>query len=285
MSERQGGDTGGREFHRVAEALRSRMDDGTYPVRSFLPSQRDLAEEFEVSRDTVQRVLRELAEEGRIESRQGSGSRVLGGRPVRPAAPPAQETLESLLDKAFGSAEVVLDVYTLTAESLYAHIRVQAERLRRRPRAPERIVLRMILPAEDLRVPYPRARADQDDVRLRDRLHTITRRATDSLRGLLRDLETENLVRSAELHIRHAPLTPAFKLYLFDGDVALHGPYKVIDRRITLDSGEEIEALDVLGLGARLTSHVRDADPDAPGSVFVDSWQEWFDSVWEHLAE
>ncbi|MER5199446.1 winged helix-turn-helix domain-containing protein [Streptomyces sp. NPDC002755] len=284
MSERQGGDTGGREFHRVADALRSRMDDETYPVRSFLPSQRDLAAEFGVSRDTVQRVLQKLAEEGRIESRQGSGSRVLGDQPVQPAVPPVQETLETLLDEAFGRPEVALDVYTLTAESLYAHIRVQAERLRLRPRAPERIVLRMILPAEDLPVPYPRARADKDDVRLRDRLHTITQRATDSLRGLLRDLETEGLVHSAELHIRHAPLTPAFKLYLFDRAVALHGPYKVIDRRITLDSGEEIEALDVLGLGARLTSQVRDADPGSPGSVFVDSWQQWFDSVWEHLA-
>ncbi|MFJ9022428.1 GntR family transcriptional regulator [Streptomyces sp. NPDC102259] len=285
MSERQGDDTGGREFHRVADALRSRMDDGTYPVRSFLPSQRDLAEEFEVSRDTVQRVLRMLAGEGRIESRQGSGSRVLGSPPVQPAAPRTHVTLETLLDEAFGVPEVALDVYTLTAESLYAHIRVQADQLRLRPNTPRRIVLRMILPTEDLLMPYPRAKEDKEDVRPRERLHTITRRATDSLRGLLRDLETEKLVHSAELHIRHAPLTPAFKLYLLNGATALHGPYRVIDRRITLDSGEEIDALDVLGLGATLTSHVRDTDPDSPGSVFVGSWQQWFDSVWEHLAE
>ncbi|MFD9436029.1 hypothetical protein [Streptomyces sp. NPDC060002] len=48
---------------------------------------------------------------------------------------------------------------------------------------------------------------------------------------------------------------------------------------------EEIEALDVFGLGARLTSQIRDADPDSPGSVFADSRQWWFDSVREHLAE
>ncbi|MFJ8107543.1 winged helix-turn-helix domain-containing protein [Streptomyces sp. NPDC096132] len=286
MSERQGGDAGGREFHRVAEVLRARMIDGTYPLRSFLPSQRDLAEEFGVSRDTVQRVLRELVEAGWVESRQGSGSRVVEvpqqSKPVRAAA---RVTLETLLDDAFRRPELTLDVYTLTAESLYAHMRVQAERIPRRGIAPERIALRMILPSENLAVPYPRAKEDKSDVRLRDRLHIITQRATVSLRGLLRDLETERLVPSTELQIRHAALTPAFKLYLFNGAEAVQGPYKVIDRRITLDSGEEIDALDVLGLGATLTHHVKDADPDSPGSVFVDSWQEWFESVWEHLAE
>ncbi|MEH0545205.1 hypothetical protein QA802_19590 [Streptomyces sp. B21-105] len=45
-----------------------------------------------------------------------------------------------------------------------------------------------------------------------------------------------------------------------------------------------IDALDVLGLGAALTGHVKDANFDSPGSVFVNSWQDWFDSIWEWLA-
>ncbi|MFE9773871.1 winged helix-turn-helix domain-containing protein [Streptomyces sp. NPDC005931] len=57
--------------------MRGRTADGTYPLRSFLPSRRDLAEEFGVSRDTVQRAMREPAGEGWIESRQGGGSRVV----------------------------------------------------------------------------------------------------------------------------------------------------------------------------------------------------------------
>ncbi|MDX3313154.1 winged helix-turn-helix domain-containing protein [Streptomyces sp. NPDC054884] len=285
--ERQSSDGGGREFQRVADELRARLADGTYPARSFLPSQRQLAEEFQVSRDTVQRVLRELSDEGRIESRQGSGSRVLGDRSPRsprPAVPQARMTLETLLDEGFDLPELFLDVYTLTAESLYAHIRVQAERLRARPTPTERIVVRMILPDEDLPLPYPRAKDDADDAQLRDRLNDITQRATASLRGLLRDLQAEEFVRSAELHIRHAPLTPAFKLYLLNGTSALQGPYQVIERRITLDSGVGIDALDVLGLGAALTGHVKDANFDSPGSVFVNSWQDWFDSIWEWLA-
>jgi hypothetical protein len=65
----------------------------------------------------------------------------------------------------------------------------------------------------------------------------------------------------------------------------LIGPYEVIERQIPLSSGEEVESLDVLGLGAQLTHHVRDEDPNSQGSVFVGSWQSWFESVWGLLAE
>ena len=284
------GDGGGREFHRVADDLRARMANGTYPLRSFLPSQRDLAEEYGVSRDTVQRVLRELAGEGWIESRQGSGSRVVKKQRIQSSVPKATRqrqgaTLGPLLSEAFEQPEVTLDVYTLTSESLDAHVRLQAERIHRGSIAPQHIGLRMILPAEDLDLPYPRVKDDRDDPRLRDRLHDITTRHTESLRGVLKDLKIERLVPSVDVQIRHAPLAPAFKLYLFNGTEALHGPYEVIERQIELDSGEEITAYDVLGLGATLTHHVKDADADSPGTVFVDTWQSWFDSVWGHLAE
>ncbi|GAA3822905.1 hypothetical protein [Streptomyces chiangmaiensis] len=56
------------------------------------------------------------------------------------------------------------------------------------------------------------------------------------------------------------------------------------ERPIVLDSGKEIEALDVIGLGATLTHHIRDRDPNSPGSTFVDSMQSWFDSLWDLLS-
>ncbi|MGW1745488.1 GntR family transcriptional regulator [Streptomyces sp. NPDC002092] len=289
MSERQGSDVGGRAFHRVATQLRARIVDNTYPLRSFLPSQRDLAEEFGVSRDTVQRVLRELADEGWIESRQGSGSRVVktpGPQPSQPRPHAVTETIDSLLDRAFEEPEVALDVYTLTSESLSAHMQLQAERIPRREIAPQRIALRMLLPSESLVLPYPQVKGDRKDSRLRDRLHNITRDYTAALTRLFRDLETQKLVPSVSIEIRRVPLIPTFKLYLVNGVEALHGPYKVIERQIMLDDGEEVAALDVLGLGATLTHHAKDADdPKSEGTVFVDSMREWFDSVWTHLAE
>ncbi|MGW1500737.1 GntR family transcriptional regulator [Streptomyces mirabilis] len=261
-------DGGGTEFQRVLEALRTRIADGTYAVGSHLPAQRDLAEEFGVSRDTVQRVLRELNSEDWIKSRQGSGSRVVKspthlGNPKQ-EVPRVRATLGTFVARAFDQPTVRLDVFTLTSESL------------------------------DL--PYPRMKKSGEDQpaqpepdqsgRLQDRLRAITSRHTISLRAALRDLQTEGLVPSVRVEFRHVPLAPAFKLYLRPGVEALFGPYQVVERPILLDDGVEVEATDVLGLGSTLTRHVNDeGDPDSSGSVFMESMQAWFDSCWHLLAE
>ncbi|GAA3542758.1 GntR family transcriptional regulator [Streptomyces osmaniensis] len=290
MVGQKSGDSGGKEFQRVADELRARMADGEYPLHSTLPSQRSLTKEFRVSRDTVQRALRELVDEGWIESRQGSGSRVIKTQRIQSPTPKATRsrrgvTLEALISEAFEQPEVTLDVYTLTSESLYWRIQQQADRIRGRSISPRRITLRMLLPVENQPLPYPRVKDDKDDTRLSGRLHEITDRHTQSLRQSLGALKTEGWVPSVDMEIRRAPLTPAFKLYLFNGTEALHGPYEVIERKIELEPGEEIAALDVLGLGATLTHHVKDDDPNSSGTVFVESMQKWFDSVWELLAE
>ncbi|MFC4466242.1 winged helix-turn-helix domain-containing protein [Streptomyces xiangluensis] len=282
---------GGREFERVLDVLRTRLTDGTYQVGNRLPPQRELAEHFTVSRDTVQRVLKALAEEGWVESRQGSGTRVIKTQRIQsPTAEAAQPghavTLASLIGKAFERPEVTLDVYTLTSESLNAHVGVQTQRIRERAIAPQRIALRMLLPSETLELPYPRAKDPAYDEAVQQRLLRITHLHTESLRGALRALRIEGLVPTVDIEIRHARLTPTFKLYLFNGAEALHGPYEVKQRRIELDSGEEIDALDVLGVGATLTHYVKnDDDEKSQGSVFVGNMQSWFDSVWDLLAE
>ncbi|MCT7351669.1 winged helix-turn-helix domain-containing protein [Streptomyces sp. 15-116A] len=290
MDEQRAGGGAGKGFRAIADELRGRIADGRYPLRSFLPSQRDLAEEIGVSRDTVQRALRELADEGWIESRQGSGSRVIKVQRIQSTVPKATRlsrdvTLELFISEAFEAPEVVLDVYTLTSESLSAHIGLQAQRIRRGSISPQRITLRMLLPDASLPLPYPRVKDDRTDTRPLERLRAITELHTTSLQTALRDLQTEELVPSVDVRIRHAPLPPAFKLYLFNAEEALHGMYQVVERPMQLEGGEVITALDVLGVGATLTHHVKDHDPQSPGSVFVDSMRQWFDSVWELLAE
>jgi hypothetical protein len=86
--------------------------------------------------------------------------------------------------------------------------------------------------------------------------------------------------------IRHVWLTPTFKLFPRPGVEALFGPYKVVERPILLDDGTEVDALDVLGLGSKLTRLVNDeGDLDSPGPVFMESMQAWFDSCWKLPAE
>ncbi|WP_181802391.1 winged helix-turn-helix domain-containing protein [Streptomyces shenzhenensis] len=290
MAARQVRNGGGKAFQQVAEALRARMVDGTYQLGAELPAQGSLAKEFGVSRDTVQRVVRELGHEGWIESRQGSPARVVKVQRVQSPTAKASRSRQAmmlgpLISEAFEQPEVSLDVFTLTSESLDAHIRLQAERIRAGAIAPGSIVVRLLLPDPQLDLPYPVIRQDKDDPRLRQRLRAITDRHTESLRTALRDLQAERLVQSVDVQVRHVRLGPAFKLYVINRTEVLHALYEVIERPIILDTGEEIEALDVLGLGAMLTHHVQDADPNSPGSVFVQGMRSWFESVWNLLAE
>jgi len=298
---------GGTEFERVLETLRARIADGTYPPGSRLPTQHDLAEELAVSRDTMQRVMRELNSAGWIKSRQGSGSLVVRSRIHWEATPRVRASLGTFIARAFAQPVVRLDVFTLTSESLNAHIRLQAERIRLGEAQPERIELRLLLPSDSLELPYPSLKKRQGEegpqqepshssqssqsiqssqsAQLQERLRAIRRRHTTSLRIALRELRTEGLVPYVSTEIRHVPLTPPFKLYLRPGAEALFGPYEVIERAILLDDETEVDALDVLGLGATLTRHVKDeGDPDSTGSVFMESMQAWFDSCWDLLA-
>jgi hypothetical protein len=280
------GDGGGKELDRVAGVLRGRMNEGAYPRGSLLPTQRELAEEFGVSRDTVQRVLRELRSEGWIESRQGSGTRVVKGQRVQSPTSSGMVTLRPLIDHAFTRPEVTLDVFTLTSESLDAHVLIQAERIRAGLIAPQSITLRMLLPSESLAVPYWWTGDAAEDERLKARFRDITRRHTVALRAALKGLHSAGFVPSVDLQIRRGLLMPHAKLYLLNGTEAVLGPYRVYKRSIEMDDGEVIdEVRDVEGLGAGLTHFVKDAEPDSQGTVFVTGMQEWFDSVWEHLTE
>ncbi|MHC5905647.1 winged helix-turn-helix domain-containing protein [Streptomyces sp. S6] len=287
MGAQQIGEGGGREFQRVADELRARISGGAYPVGAFLPSQRELAEEFEVSRDTVQRVLRDLAGEGWVQTRQGSGTRVVKTMLIRSGDPARsrQVSLGPLLAEAFERSDVALDVYTLTSETLSAHFLLQAERIFSRQISPRSVRVRMLLPAGNRPLPYPSVVADGNDPRLWDRLDDITRQHITSLERMFAEMKVRKAVEDVELHIKRTSLFPASKLYLLNGSQALMGPYEVIERPIVLDTGDEVQALDVLGLGATLMHFVKDDDPNSVGTVFVDSWQSWFNSVWDLLAE
>lgn len=261
------------------------MAHGIDPPGWLLPSQRELAAEFEVSRDTVQRALRELIGEGRVESRRGAGTRVVRGGQV-PAPRARAATLRESLQRAFEQPEVTLDVFTLTAESLEAHTRLQAERIRAGEIAPLRIALRVLLPSESLRLPYWRTGDRLQDEALQERYLGLSRRYTASMYSVLRTLEAERLVSSVDLEIRRVWFVPQFELYLLNGVEALLGLYTAVRRTIVLDDGRETEdVLDAVAPAAGLIRYVKDGDPYSQETVSVNSFQDWFDSVRDHLAE
>jgi GntR family transcriptional regulator, hexuronate regulon transcriptional repressor len=62
-----------RLYHQVASAIERAITEGQYQAGQRLASERDLAEEFGVSRPTVRRAVIALEMRGLLESRQGSG--------------------------------------------------------------------------------------------------------------------------------------------------------------------------------------------------------------------
>lgn len=65
-----------RVAEQIAEAIRGAILVGTYNPGSNLPSERDLAEQFEVNRSTVREALQRLEAWGLIEMRHGGGTTV-----------------------------------------------------------------------------------------------------------------------------------------------------------------------------------------------------------------
>ncbi|MFG2472710.1 winged helix-turn-helix domain-containing protein [Streptomyces canus] len=287
VGERSGGE-GGKTYQSVKDQLLSRLADGTYPFKSFLPPQRDLADEFEVSRDTVQKVLRELAHAGWIESKRGSGSRVI--RQQRPISSAGEDgpSLGEFMDEVFSRPEVVLDVFTLSSESLANQIHRQHERIRA-GECPNlrRVALRLLLPTEDLvHQWYPRAVDAAHTAAVWARLIDATRGYTAQIQVKLHGLKAEGLVPSVDVEIRHVRNAPMLKLYLVNGSELLSAPYMPVRRAVYLLAEDaEVEAIDAEGIGATYTHDVKDTEPTSRATVEVTRWQTWFDAAWELLPE
>jgi len=76
---------------RVYQLLLVRISNGEYPADHKLPSEKELSEQFDVSRPIVREALERLRKEGMIYSRQGAGSFVrLSTEPKTLGFPPVE---------------------------------------------------------------------------------------------------------------------------------------------------------------------------------------------------
>ena len=65
------------KYQKLADVLRSSIQDGTYRSQKALPTEQALCRQFQVSRQTVRQALSLLARDGLIETKRGSGSHIL----------------------------------------------------------------------------------------------------------------------------------------------------------------------------------------------------------------
>ena len=63
-------------YIRIHDVLKKKIDDGFWEIGQRLPSERDLADDYEVSRMTLRQAITLLVEEGILERRVGSGTYV-----------------------------------------------------------------------------------------------------------------------------------------------------------------------------------------------------------------
>ncbi|RSN12772.1 GntR family transcriptional regulator [Nonomuraea sp. WAC 01424] len=68
---------------RIANDLRAAIADGRFPPGAKLPTVRDLAAQYDVSRNTAAKAIAQLGNEGTIVTRYGSGAYVRDAHPVR----------------------------------------------------------------------------------------------------------------------------------------------------------------------------------------------------------
>ncbi|MFH8975734.1 GntR family transcriptional regulator [Streptomyces sp. NPDC017890] len=69
------------KYVRLAQTIQGRIEDGTYPPGTRVPSENQLVQAFGMSRPTVVRALELLKRDGWLESRQGYGT-IVRGRPA-----------------------------------------------------------------------------------------------------------------------------------------------------------------------------------------------------------
>lgn len=68
-------------YRRIADELRRLIKSAELPAGAMVPSESQLAEQYEVARGTVRSALAVLSNEGLIEVVPGQGRRVVGGLP------------------------------------------------------------------------------------------------------------------------------------------------------------------------------------------------------------
>ena len=97
-------------YYQMYTLLKNRILDGSIPHGTQMPTERQLAEAFNVSRITAKRAMDELAAEELVERRRGRGSHVTHHYKPEPVQAPLTAMLEKLASMGRNTKVKVLDV-------------------------------------------------------------------------------------------------------------------------------------------------------------------------------
>ncbi|MGA3538099.1 GntR family transcriptional regulator [Micromonosporaceae bacterium DT194] len=261
----------------IANVLRAAIRTRKFEPGERLPSQNDLAERYNVARETVKTALRILRDERLIVTRQGSGAfvRAQTERPVG---------LRPHVEAAFERAHVTIEFAGFSGETLHGVLTEPLDKIRAGLLTPESVAVRILLP--DTREPMALpclAETQADDPGVRDRAERITRRHTDAIVEAVRELGDLGLVKDAVAEVRVHRGAPLFKLYILNGEEAFFGFYPVVEHTVMI-KGQPTAIYDPMGKDAILFHRAVSDDEASDASQYVDQARTWFDSMWSTIA-
>jgi len=108
-------------YARIQKILEERLIEGVYPVGSLIPTEIELAAEFNSSRTTIRESLRYIRERGYVERKQGVGTRVISNT-SRSSFFQSYDSLQELFQVAVETYFVVLDISTVVLEPEVAEL-------------------------------------------------------------------------------------------------------------------------------------------------------------------
>jgi DNA-binding transcriptional regulator YhcF (GntR family) len=263
--------------HQIATKLRAAILTRRLAPGDKLPSQPELAARYGVARETVKRAIELLRAERLIITRQGSGAF------VRAQTQRAVE-LRPHIEAAFDQPHVTVDFAGFSGETLRDALAEVLDKVRMGRVAPETIAVRVLV--SDMSVPTALpvgVETQGDETAVRERAERITRRAVDGILDQVAELGDLGLVRSATAEARMYRAAPLFKLYVLNGEEVFFGFYPVVERTVSI-KGEPIAIYDLMGKDVPLFHYAVSDDDASHGTLFVESSQAWFDSVWSTVA-
>ena len=266
----------------IADILRDRIRSGDLKAGDRLPTQAELAEEFNVERGTVRQALRALQEDGLLSNvSKGSPPRIAEPAPVRGAPQPTMVGLAPRLTEAFAAPHVHVDVVSHTSETLMLALGDSLRRIHEGRIRPESIEFRVLLPSRDINLAFP-VLVDREGQE--DPVHQRWLEMRNAQAHVLK--YNLNAVRSTHgidvrITFRALPFTPPVKMYLLNGDEVLLG-YYMLEKREEEYESQTLEMYDALGSQSVLFSFVKAASQR--DAAFVEESQKWFDALWETIT-
>ena len=106
-------------YARIAKTLQDSIGAGLYPVGALLPTEKDLAQELGVSRQTVRRAIESLKQRGFVSSQRGVGTRIENDKVTRRFSYSTQ-SVNDLFNLAAGTRLQLVSRTGFTAEGAFA---------------------------------------------------------------------------------------------------------------------------------------------------------------------